>query len=122
MRTPARPFTWLAAAVLLAAATPLCAAAQGDSTWQDHNRAAAVALRARDWPAYRYHLLRLDTLLRGLPLVQLRLASVEARRRSGGPAPGGDAGAAALSRAASRGTGSQRTGCDGISRPQHRGV
>jgi sugar lactone lactonase YvrE len=79
MKTPARPFARLAAAVLLAAATPLCAVAQGDSTWQDHNRATAVAFRARDWPAFRYHLLRLDTLLRGLPRVQLRLASVEAR-------------------------------------------
>ena len=79
MRTPARPFTWLAAATMLTAATPLCAAAQGDSTWQDHNHAGALALRARDWSAYRYHHLRLDTLLRGLPLVQLRLASVEAR-------------------------------------------
>jgi len=64
---------------VLAAATPPSAAAQGDSTWQDHNRAGVLALRARDWPAYRYHHLRLDTLLRGLPLIQLRLASVEAR-------------------------------------------
>lgn len=79
MKTPARPFARLAGAVLLAAATPLRAAAQGDSTWQDHNRAGALAFRARDWPAFRYHLLRLDTMLRGLPLVQLRLASVEAR-------------------------------------------
>ena len=79
MRAPARPITWLTAAVLLAAATPVSVSAQGDSTWQDHNRAGALAFRARDWPAYRYHLLRLDTLLRGLPLIQLRLASVEAR-------------------------------------------
>jgi hypothetical protein len=79
MRTPARPFVWLAATILLAAATPVNSSAQGDSTWQDHNRAGALALRARDWPAFRYHLLHLDTLLRGLPLVQLRLANVEAR-------------------------------------------
>lgn len=79
MRTPARIAAGLVAAGLLAAAAPRCAVAQGDSTWQDHNRAAAVALRARDWPASRYHLLRLDTLLRGLPRVKLRLASVEAR-------------------------------------------
>jgi hypothetical protein len=79
MKTPVRPFAWLAAAALLAAATPLGAFAQSDSTWQDHNRAGALALQARDWPAFRYHLLRLDTMLRGLPRVQLRLAEVEAR-------------------------------------------
>jgi len=78
MRRPASIFTWLTAVVGLAAA-PSGAAAQRDSTWQDHNRAGALALQARDWTAYRYHLLHLDTLLRGLPLVQLQLAGAEAR-------------------------------------------
>jgi hypothetical protein len=79
MRTPAHPFVWRAAAIVLAAATPPGARAQADSTWQDHNRAGALAFQARDWPAYRYHLLRLDSLLRGLPRLQLRLAGAEAR-------------------------------------------
>ena len=78
MSSPVRVLGWILAAGVFAAA-PRPAAAQGDSTWQDHNRAAALALQARDWPAYRHHLLRLDTLLRGLPRIQLRLASIEAR-------------------------------------------
>jgi len=69
----------LLAAGLLALATPPFVAAQSDSTWQDHNRAVGRAREARDWPAYRYHLTRLETLLRGFPRVVLRLAGAEAR-------------------------------------------
>ena len=79
MTTPIRIGGRLTLAALLAGATPCAAAAQGDSTWQDHNRAGALALQARDWPAYRYHLLRIDTLLRGSPRLQVRLAGAEAR-------------------------------------------
>ena len=69
----------VAAGCLLGSLTPPEALGQGDSTWQDHNRAAALALRARDWTAARHHLVRLDTLLRGYPQIVLRLAGVEAR-------------------------------------------
>ena len=78
MGTTVRLFALLAAG-LLAAASPASLAAQADSTWQDHNRAVAAARAAGDWRAYRHHLTRLDTLLRGLPRVQLLLAGVEAR-------------------------------------------
>jgi len=68
-----------AVAGLLAVAAPRYVSAQNDSTWQDHDRARARARDARDWPAYRYHLARIDTLMRGFPRVLLLRAGAEAR-------------------------------------------
>ena len=69
----------LAVAGLVAMAAPSPVPAQNDSTWQDHNRAAARARAARDWPSYLHHLTRVDSLLRGFPRAVLLLAGAEAR-------------------------------------------
>ena len=79
MTSPARLAAPLAIALLATIAAPRGIAAQNDSTWRDHDRAAARAREAQDWPAYRHHLARLDTLLHGFPRVLLRLAGVEVR-------------------------------------------
>jgi hypothetical protein len=48
--------------------------ATADSTWQDHNRAADDAAKAKRWQDYLYHVGVIDTILRGLPGVTVGLA------------------------------------------------
>jgi hypothetical protein len=48
--------------------------ATADSTWQDHNRAADEAAKAKRWQDYLYHVGVIDTILRGLPGVTVGLA------------------------------------------------
>ena len=55
-------------------------AAQTDSTIFQHDAAATQARTVRDWPAYRYHVGKIDSLLGGgNPRVTVALARAEAR-------------------------------------------
>src|ERR1043166_8506771 len=42
---------------------PAAAQSGHDSTWVDHQRASAAAYAAADWPAFKYHLLRIGARL-----------------------------------------------------------
>ena len=54
-------------------------AAQAESTWQEHDRAARAAAAKGDWKTFRDHYLRVETILRGHAAVVLALARAEAR-------------------------------------------
>lgn len=64
----------LVAAALLA--VPRHAAAQADSSWRDHDRAADAAIARSDWAGAKRHLVIMDRLLGGHPAVAVALARV----------------------------------------------
>jgi sugar lactone lactonase YvrE len=72
------PHPYLLLATLLATA-PL--AAQQDSTWRDHDRAARDARLRGDWAASRAHLERMDATLTGHPAIIVALARASAQLR-----------------------------------------
>jgi len=69
-----------AAALALGAAT---AAAQGDSTWRDHDRAAHAAYTAGNFAAFRAELLAMRREIGPLPAIDYDLAVAEARLGNG---------------------------------------
>lgn len=69
------------AVVLALGATP--AAAQGDSTWRDHDRAADNAYKAGDFSTFRAQLLTMRREIGPLPFIDYDLAVAEARLGNG---------------------------------------
>lgn len=69
------------AVVLALGAVP--AAAQGDSTWRDHDRAADNAYKAGDFSTFRAQLLTMRREIGPLPFIDYDLAVAEARLGNG---------------------------------------
>lgn len=67
----------------LALGMPAAVAAQGDSTWVDHNHAAAKAYKAGDFSTFRAQLLTLRREIGPLPSIDYNLAVAEARLGNG---------------------------------------
>lgn len=67
----------------LALGVPAGVAAQGDSTWLDHNRAAAQAYKSRDFSTFRAQLLSMRREIGPLPVIDYNLAVAEARLGNG---------------------------------------
>lgn len=63
----------------LVTGVPAAAQSAHDSTWVDHQRASAAAYAAADWPAFKYHLLRIGERLGRHPALVLALARADAR-------------------------------------------
>ncbi|MGH7646548.1 MAG: hypothetical protein ACREND_00410 [Gemmatimonadaceae bacterium] len=63
--------------------TPGAVAGQGDSTWMDHNHAAAKAYKAGDFSTFRAQLLTLRREIGPLPTIDYNLAVAEARLGNG---------------------------------------
>lgn len=73
---PTRLTRALPAALLLASASAL--AAQNDSTWRDHGRAAEAARAAGSWADYRHHLLEAERIVGSHPSLPIGLARAAA--------------------------------------------
>src|SRR5439155_2910453 len=81
MRSTVRFFPMATSVLAWSLVTGAPAAAQSahDSTWVDHQRASAAAYAAADWPAFKYHLLRIGERLGRHPALVLALARADAR-------------------------------------------
>ncbi|HEY7894708.1 MAG TPA: hypothetical protein VIC24_07410 [Gemmatimonadaceae bacterium] len=71
--------------LMLALGAPAAAVGQGggDSTWMDHNRAAAKAYKSGDYSTFRSQLLTLRREIGPLPSIDYNLAVAEARLGNG---------------------------------------
>ncbi len=70
---------WPALLLALALGLAPALAGQGDSTWMDHNRAAAKAFKAGDFTSFRAQLLALRRQIGPLPTIDYNLAVAESR-------------------------------------------